>query len=170
MRNALVVAVAGLLACGGEGGKDGAPGPAGPPGVDGVDGTNGADGADGQDGAPGAAGGGTQPVSKKYCSKVDLGFLFTYKTAVYSNGDRWVACSLADGGAEYSSSDIYLASQAGAGSGYCAVSYDADAGDGTGWFAFTDTASAAQVVYNDPGAPSDQATVAMAAGDCITAP
>src|SRR3954471_12044852 len=108
----------------GKNGKDGAMGAMGLPGKDGADGHMGAMGLPGKDGAAGLS----VKVSTLCQGNVTKGsnavlaYGLRYSIVEYSNGDVWVACSVANGVTESSASDFYYTGQNGAKNHGCLVS------------------------------------------------
>jgi hypothetical protein len=149
-----LIVMNGVLGCGGKG-EDGAPG---------------ATGATGSVGAQGVAGvaGTSQTISSGFfCSKLTGGLGFSYRGIVYSSGDVFLDCSIADSASSYSASLIYKASQTGSTTGFCSVTYDSEAPNDSGYWSFTMN-STKKVVYTNSGASINGTTVTFAGSDCTT--
>jgi hypothetical protein len=141
-------------------------------GCGGKDGAAGATGATGAAGATGASGSaGITSATKLYCSKIDAGtgasFLYKYRSVVFSNGDRFVSCSVSGSNAGYGSSDYFKSSQNGATTGGCTVEADLDTAS-SGFWSFTSQSGTSKVVYTDSGSTHDGYTYTFVTADCST--
>lgn len=110
----------------------------------------GKDGTNGKDGAAGIS------ISyTRYCSYISSGLLFVYQFTKYSTGDAFVSCEVSDNIGSFSSSKVYMASQAGATSGGCSVTDDIDSPYTGGFWSFQIASSTASVTYNDSGSSNN---------------
>lgn len=155
-----------VVACGGPGPR-GPAGKDGEPGSQGAVGMTGATGPAGPQGLPGSAA--NYGIATSFtCSVVGAELLFSYTAAVFSNGDRLVACQITDNFSSYAGSVFYKQTASGAVTGSCLVGYDMDAGS-AGYWAFGGPAPGnITVVYNDPGSPLDGGWESLT--NCSTAP
>gem|GEM_PF-2907935 len=62
---------------------------------------------------------GSSMVSDVFCSRITGGLYFEYSSATFSDGSRFVSCSISDSYAAYSKSMFYGSGWAGAATGYC---------------------------------------------------
>lgn len=134
--------------------KDALPSTTGPTGPQGPPGAN---------GEPGTAG---LSISSSFsCFKTVSGNRYNYSSATYTTGDRWVTCGV--DGISYSSSNTYLyrASQIGATTGSCFVTYDLDAASGGSW-TFSDTSGTKQAKYTDVVSGSHNTTIVYTGAEC----
>lgn len=145
-----------LLLFSGCAGEAGVPGPAGPPGED---------GEDGSDGEPGAYVAGVES-----CTAVDANFQYAYDLVVFSTGDVFVSCYIADEYAGSSATRFYLASQVGAETGGCFVHLDVAGAATAGFWGFEGgMLEGATATYHDPGDPADGFAFTFQPGDCVWA-
>lgn len=138
-------------------GKDGAQGPAG---------SQGPAGAPGTAGTPGAT-----ISSGKSCLKIDGGsgtnVLYTYRTILYSTGDRFVTAEVTMS-AMASSSVVYKSGQVGATSGGASVTYSLPGDAGGGYWDYSLVGTTAKVIYNNVSSTHNGYTYTFAAGDCTS--
>jgi hypothetical protein len=101
------------------------------------------------------------------CSTIVGGGSFRTYTVNYSNGELLVHCSIADSGAEYGNTHVYMANQNGTSSEGCLLNYDADS-PSYGFWNFSKSGTVRTAVYNDSSSNLDGGVVTFAAGDCTT--
>jgi hypothetical protein len=189
IRLVAVVAVAVVFACVGPPGEDGAnglngapgatgaqgpAGPMGPPGPSGDAGPMGPSGPAGDAGPPGTPGPsgdagapGVMVSSKRACSVISGGLVFSYDVVFFSNGDRFVTCSISGAGWTVGGSNYWLSTQVGAATSQCALVFDVDTSS-SGFWTFRDTPDI-RATYTDPGSTSDGAIVTFPSGNCVVA-
>lgn len=158
MREAIILAsVLSLMACGGERGPAGPAGSAGANGTDGVNGEKGEKGDKGDPGQPGTSGAaGVGLGARLYCYVSAGGLLFLYETIAYTDGGRFVTCTVADASIQTSAATMYRSNTQGAATGNCLVTWDADGTPTGGYWDFRMTsATTAEAVYNDTGSTID---------------
>lgn len=110
---------------------------------------------------------GSSMVSDVLCSKITGGLYFEYSSASFSDGSRFVSCSVSDSYAAYSNSQFYGPGRTGTATGYCSVGYDVEWNGTGGWWAFTDSGSSVSAVYSDSGSSSNGSSVSFSgSSDC----
>lgn len=121
-------------------------------------------GSEGPKGDPGPSGTGLTISSGFICSKASLGYVFKYSAVIYSTGDAWVTCQIADTAFQVSASQVYKANQTGATSLSCITVFDIDSTQNYGYWSFSGS-SGKKAVYSDSGAYNGT-TVSFASSDC----
>ncbi len=142
-----------IAACGKP--EKGDPGPAGATGEMGVQGARGATGP--------TAGGAVASFSS--CAKTVSGFFYAYDAVGFSDGSRFVSCSVAGAAFTVSQSDYWTPTQSAATAGTCSVTFDLDTASG-GFWVFE--LAPKQAKYFDATSTSNGMTVSFAAADCKT--
>jgi hypothetical protein len=104
---------------------------------------------------------GTALVSGLSCTKLSVGLVFEYFTAVYTDGSRFVSCAISDGYGTYSNTEIFGATQNGAASGLCILVYDLEWNGTSGFWSFTFSGSSSIALYSDTGSTYNGNSVSM---------
>lgn len=170
MKKYLISVVLLLTACG-------APpvGQSGASGDSGLAGSSGSQGSQGAQGAPGTPGTGLTIDTVKYCSKIDNGvgptLFLQYQIVTYSTGDKFLTCSITDNTAQYTNAVIYKASQLGAVTNICKLTYDLQ-NNSAGYWTFSSQADGTGINsrYLSTNSPYSGHTLAFNDTDCILTP
>ncbi|TMA75104.1 MAG: hypothetical protein E6J67_09865 [Deltaproteobacteria bacterium] len=146
MPKLIPIALFAVVACGGSAGPTGPQGPPGPAGA--------------------------SVVSARFCegqSAVIGGSnkLYDYQVVVYSNGEKLISCSVADGSRSFSWEVYCRLGSACIATSACRLIYDVDTTAApSGTLEFRNDAPGERVIYHDAGSTYDNATVAFGSANC----
>lgn len=160
MNNKLLIVLLMCLtgACGGAAGE------AGPQGLRGITGTNGTNGTNGINGNVVTSG---IACVKTDSSMAGITITYNYQSVNFTNGDRFVGCSLIGNSTQYSNSAFYKVGISGATTGACLVTGDIDVAS-NGYWNFTSQSGTTKTVYNDTTSSNNNHTYIFLSGDCVT--